>query len=418
MGAGGVCGLCHVGGQCKCPVCTPSGDNKVRLHAHVSSDDNEATPGTWVECRVANCRAQYVIYNPAALKVTPKCFYCRHGGRMGTRPAPTVECRKCFSRMVYPEEYRPTSFNAKTWECVACVSGLETVIDRETTPRELVAENGRDWLLVVKEDAIASPLNNRSLFHTASNAKLAVLAANVTVLPEITTTLTLSGKPLLNAEALRASLCGWVLARRAQSGECTLCFSPTRKDSLRPACGRTGCGQLVCEPCRRAWYGLNEPGRLLNPAALGCPFCRRMPAPGAVARFGITRIGGARTAVEESGDWMHAWCRTCGFAKRYAERICARGVPANIRDWECETCVEQARAAGAVELEGRGPKTCPRCGVMTEKTMGCDHISCPCGTHWCYACGEESSEREIYVHFSERHGGLWGTEWDEDDEDM
>ena len=57
--------------------------------------------------------------------------------------------------MIYPE-YRPTGLNPAMWECVACVSGGETIVDRETTPQNLIAENGRDWLLVVKEDGIAS----------------------------------------------------------------------------------------------------------------------------------------------------------------------------------------------------------------------------------------------------------------------
>lgn len=65
-----------------------------------------------------------------------------------------------------------------------------------------MAENGRAWLLVVNKDAIASLSNGRSPFHTASNANLAILADNVAVLPELTASLTLSGKPLYNADAL------------------------------------------------------------------------------------------------------------------------------------------------------------------------------------------------------------------------
>jgi hypothetical protein len=38
--------------------------------------------------------------------------------------------------------------------------------------------------------------------------------------------------------------------------------------------------------------------------------------------------------------------------------------------------------------------------------------------HWCYACGVESSEGEIYDHMEEEHEGLdWGAETDEEEEE-
>lgn len=43
----------------------------------MSADDNAKTEGTWVECFTPTCRAQYVLYNPDALNVRPKCHYCR-----------------------------------------------------------------------------------------------------------------------------------------------------------------------------------------------------------------------------------------------------------------------------------------------------------------------------------------------------
>lgn len=133
--------------------------------------------------------------------------------------------------------------------------------------------------------------------------------------------------------------------------------------------------------------------------------------------------------MEGGGEWVFAWCGGCGFAKRFAERVCVRGVPAGVRGWECEECVDAARAAAQaaaaddavvrerVVQDVHRARECPKCGVMTEKTYGCDHISCPCGAHWCYACGEEAGEDTIYDHMSSRHDGLWGGEWDEDEDD-
>ena len=38
--------------------------------------------------------------------------------------------------------------------------------------------------------------------------------------------------------------------------------------------------------------------------------------------------------------------------------------------------------------KGSKLKQCPRCKRWVEKISGCDHITCPCGTHFCYKCGE------------------------------
>jgi len=31
-------------------------------------------------------------------------------------------------------------------------------------------------------------------------------------------------------------------------------------------------------------------------------------------------------------------------------------------------------------------KCCPGCSMRTNRTSGCNHMSCPCGYHWCYIC--------------------------------
>jgi hypothetical protein len=32
-------------------------------------------------------------------------------------------------------------------------------------------------------------------------------------------------------------------------------------------------------------------------------------------------------------------------------------------------------------------KMCPTCGMVIERNGGCDHMTCRCGTHFCYVCG-------------------------------
>ncbi len=32
-------------------------------------------------------------------------------------------------------------------------------------------------------------------------------------------------------------------------------------------------------------------------------------------------------------------------------------------------------------------RCCPSCSIRTNRTEGCNHITCPCGYEWCYVCG-------------------------------
>ena len=62
-------------------------------------------------------------------------------------------------------------------------------------------------------------------------------------------------------------------------------------------------------------------------------------------------------------------------------------------------------------------RPCPSCGIQTNKESGCDHITCPCGAHWCYRCGEGfSNEYDCYDHLEsgacpegQGYGGEYGT---------
>lgn len=41
---------------------------------------------------------------------------------------------------------------------------------------------------------------------------------------------------------------------------------------------------------------------------------------------------------------------------------------------------------------------CPKCKLYIEKNFGCDHMTCPCGTHYCNKCGKEYV-RDQYNHY-------------------
>jgi hypothetical protein len=54
-----------------------------------------------------------------------------------------------------------------------------------------------------------------------------------------------------------------------------------------------------------------------------------------------------------------------------------------------------------------GGKRCPRCRSVIEKTAGCNHITCRCGAHFCWACETTFKRRNIYQHMEDVHGGAW-----------
>ncbi|KAK2756200.1 hypothetical protein FQN54_005608 [Arachnomyces sp. PD_36] len=424
----------------------------------VSMEDNESTQATWVECGIRSCRAQYVVYNVDDLNVRPKCHYCRQR----ESSAPWVECKRCTNRMLWPKAYRPSSFVESEFSCPACSVGRETIVNSEVTAKKISAESSMSWLIRDSVEPDQNPFSNRSLYHTISTIGTDSFLSRFNLFPPIKGSLTLHGKLILNTPELISTLQNLISQRQTERAVCSLCFSTFRKDAVNPACGRRGCFQRICKTCLSGWYGLNQAGRIINVAALSCPFCRRLPTPQTLIKYGmgIHSVRDLSNAVRDQGTWIYAWCRDCHTAKQYVERVCARGMPEEINNWSCDVCravreqqrlereqlaIEQARADAQAawdirareraeaalrtleqKQEANRLKTimeCPGCGTMTEKISGCGHIECPvrgCGIHYCYFCGEKSWGSEpIYEHMEKEHGGIYGPMEDDvgDDDD-
>ncbi|KAL2810553.1 hypothetical protein BJX63DRAFT_315234 [Aspergillus granulosus] len=409
MGTAGKCGICL-----STDLTLEKYDWLVKLRA--LQEENSHSDATWVECNVPSCRAQYIVYDVDGLRVRAKCYYCREQGSTEKRDeiarAPVVECSKCANRMIWPEAYRPESFNASQFVCPPCESGRETSIDVETTARTLATENTLTWLAQDLEQIAVSPFTNRSVYHTVSTMGAQEFQRRITLFPKFEKPLTQRGKPIGNTEAIVSTLKNLVTKRNSAKADCSLCFSSFWPSALNPACGRRGCLQRICTNCSGGWYGSNTAGSIINTAALACPFCRRLPSPQTLAKHGqgIHAVKDLNRAIENHGSWIYAWCSVCASAKEFVERDCARGQPPELRNWRCESCVEELErvASEAGTKRDLNIKPCPNCGTMTEKISGCGHITCPvdgCGTDWCYFCGEE--EEDIYNHMTNVHGGIY-----------
>ncbi|UNI14218.1 hypothetical protein JDV02_000869 [Purpureocillium takamizusanense] len=79
-----------------------------------------------------------------------------------------------------------------------------------------------------------------------------------------------------------------------------------------------------------------------------------------------------------------------------------------------QTCAEyhylasdDYKALKALKAES-GIKDCPKCGVMIQKSFGCNHMTCTaCNAHICWVCLETfSSGPPVYAHMGQKHGGI------------
>jgi E3 ubiquitin-protein ligase RNF14 len=60
---------------------------------------------------------------------------------------------------------------------------------------------------------------------------------------------------------------------------------------------------------------------------------------------------------------------------------------------------------------------CPACQSPVVKAYGCNHMTCSCGTHFCYLCGTWLDPQNPYKHFNKVDEPCYGRLWDMDDGD-
>ena len=290
MGDGGNCGYCC----CFWSDWASEEERLENIQRHVNIDDTEYTTVTCIEYSVRTCRAQYVVYCAKNLNVRPKCH-------RSAQEAPVVKCSACLSRIIWPINYRPGDM--ADYQCHICASGHKTIVEVEITAFELSKENSYSWL-IRNDGKLPEPFNHRSLYRTISTCDGEDFRSRVELFPTSSQeNMTLDGKPVRNIPAVIQHLEYWVSGRRMELGTCSPCFSSKRKVYLMAASGRTGCHQRISRACLDGWYGLNAAGRIINTAALFCPFCRRVPTAKTLARYGlgIHAVGNLQMAVEERG---------------------------------------------------------------------------------------------------------------------
>ncbi|XP_004980849.1 probable E3 ubiquitin-protein ligase ARI5 [Setaria italica] len=202
---------------------------------------------------------------------------------------------------------------------------------------------------------------------------------------------------------------------------CAICFDRYPAGATRSA---SCSSHFYCDDCWRGYVG----------AAVGDgPRCLSLRCPdpacsAAVVRGLVDAVAGAadreryarfalRSYVEESGGRIK-WCPGAG-CSRAVEFVGCAGYDATdvfckCRHGFCWSCGEEAHRpvscgtvrawlaknksdSETVNWMLANTKLCPKCRRAIEKNHGCNHISCPCGHHFCWLCFQPAGTREHYA---------------------
>lgn len=205
---------------------------------------------------------------------------------------------------------------------------------------------------------------------------------------------------------------------------CDLCCEPKPNSELGKACGRSGCDSVLCNDCGLAWYSENKLGHVVNSRHCGCMFCSRVPGPKVISRWwnpearALARPGGLPPLDPR---FYYGWCVRCRLIKPCGDRACGIGNQApRFENFECEECVQarvefEATQAASTASPYDEVKSCPECDQPTIRYAGCNHVTCTCGTHWCFECGGKFDYSEIYNHMNRTHGRIYANETPEFD---
>ncbi|KAJ7597283.1 RWD-domain-containing protein, partial [Mycena floridula] len=146
------------------------------------------------------------------------------------------------------------------------------------------------------------------------------------------------------------SFCGRIVPRPPDVGD-----GDNGWDRLRTC---AYCGYSFCAFCSRTWHG----------PVMNCP-------------------------ISMSETWVREYLTADDNGKRLMEiRFGRKNMLRLVANYE------EARLN--TELLKSSTQPCPGCNIRVEKSLGCNHMTCRCGMHFCFRCGSRINSKDPYVHFS------------------
>jgi hypothetical protein len=421
-----LCNDCHnmrpLSLMARIGICVFCNDSDMEQNSKDGTYNNECSDekSYLVMCRNDYCRGIYAVQQIKALRCEPKCHYCRN-----QLPISNVECQTCHNQFVVPDQIM-ISDQIANYKCSMCSKCPEqTIIDKTITLGALISENlTMKPLFGVATDVDinmqGSLFKNRDAIHDC-HLPSHVLAPEPLTHPPThpPTQMTVNHRYVHNADAICTLLPTQVINGEHTNATCAICYGDFHISKLSQLCGN--CNNKVCHDCGLHWYSSITIGNIVQPAHLCCAFCKKRPQYNIIRAFNpnISNLMGTRQTIFDI-HYHYGWCRICNQIKIAGDVACdaAQAEPNFAGRFECDDCrIAITNAQPNIDV-----KMCPNpdCGIATEKTSGCNHITCGnCRTHWCYVCQgifpynqiHTGSPTDIYRHMSDAHGG-WGLGYD------
>lgn len=359
---------------------------------------------SWM-CECRKCLVHYAVYNKDELKCRAKCHFCRLG-----EVAPFVTCRLCKNKFLYQR-----SLPLPDYICAVCTVNKDRVGQKcNLTVENYIRQNGARFI-GMEIDAISFFDDRIKVFKMSAEERLKAvrnfediaeqdLMGHSMVVGELS-------KEVWNVKEIQQQVVGLLMTLKLS--QCMICFEAFPLDKLNPICGliKNGCTIEACRKCLTSWYNQLAPGCVCQPAQLVCCYCKRVPKIKIVRQYNrqLCTLMNTMDVTAFDPSYIYAWCVKCFVIKVAMPRECGREQQ-EIIDFKCEDCLNTHNTIVT--------KECPKCKVVTEKYGGCNHIACEnvlndgtkCDTHWCWVCGDLSSDTEIYIHLSTAHGGYFSPE--------
>lgn len=206
---------------------------------------------------------------------------------------------------------------------------------------------------------------------------------------------------------------------------CPICYdSPTHPEVL-------SCGHQCCEPCLRHYLTSATTSNVFPLVCMGDNASCNTPISIPIIQRYLTEqrfielVESAFSSYIQSNTGKFRYCTTpsctqiyqCDTDRQFHQcpscfsRICSM---CNEEAHERMTCQERRIHSDPAEQDrlnnewarASNAKRCPTCQAMTEKIEGCNHMTCRCGSHWCWVCRRAFPMGTIYTHMAESHGGI------------